>query len=317
MKAMYADAMAGGELQFGDISQPTAKGNTVLIEIHATSMNPHDWKYYGTLKTFYQKSRSLPKLMLGHDVAGVILEVGPKVSKFKVGDRVFAMSAKTGAFAEFITIDQRMIAPMPSCLSFEEAATIPMAALTAIQALRMAKLQSNSNVLVIGGSGGVGIFAVQIAKARGAHVTAVCSGRNADFVSQLGADEIIDYTQIDLRQCGQSFDIVFDTVGNESAKSCADIIVKGGNFICTNPSRRNVFEMIKTLMFSFIDTNAIKSTTMLAMPRGSDLEEIRFLVEAGKLRTNVDKTFDLAYLEDSMGYSRLGRTRGKIAIKVK
>ncbi|PCJ47062.1 MAG: zinc-binding alcohol dehydrogenase [Moraxellaceae bacterium] len=322
MKAMYADAKTGGELQFGTIPSPKAYGNNILIEVHATSMNPHDWKYLHSGRKVYAKFSSLakltfPKLMLGHDVSGVIVAVGEKVNRFSVGDQVFAMSAKTGAFAEYISIDQRMAAPKPAGLTHVEAATIPMASLTALQALRMAKIKAGDNVLVIGGSGGVGIFAIQIAKAKGAKVTAVCSGKNAELVKTLGADVVVDYTKTDFHECGDVFDIVFDTVGGETGASCKGVMVKGGNFVCTNPSRANAAEVVKTRSLALLTPDQVKAATLLAMPRGGDLREIGELVDAGKVKTVVDKTFELSQLQASMDYSKLGRTRGKIGITVK
>lgn len=322
MKAIYADASSAGEVTLGTLAEPSVSRRSVLIEIHATSMNPHDWKYHGWFKRFYRKAfpipgLQLPKLLLGHDVSGVVVAVGDKVTRFKEGDEVYCMSAKTGAFAEYITVDERMIAPKPKNISHAEAATIPMAALTAWQALQIARLQAGDKVLVIGGSGGVGIFAVQIAKLKGAEVTAVCSGRNVEFVKSLGADHVVDYTVADIRQHPQVFDIVFDTIGGESAQSCGDILSSSGRFLSTTTSLKNIFEIVRSRTQALINPTTVKSGTLLAMPIGKHLEKITAHVEAGTFRTEVDKTFQLADLEASMDYSKLGRTRGKIAIQVR
>lgn len=322
MKAIYADASTAGEVTLGSLSEPAVSGRSVLIEIHATSMNPHDWKYHGWFKRFYKKAlpipgMQLPKLLLGHDVSGVVVAVGDKVTRFKEGDEVYCMSAKTGAFAEYITVNERMIALKPKDISHAEAATIPMAALTAWQALQIAKAQSGEKVLVIGGSGGVGVFAVQIAKLKGAEVTAVCSGKNVEFVRSLGADHVVDYTLEDVRTGTESFDIVFDTIGGESAQSCKDILSPSGRFLSTTTSMKNIFEILRSRTHALIDPATVKSGTLLAMPIGKHLEKIASHVDEGTLKTVVDKTFDLVELEESMNYSKLGRTRGKIAIKVR
>lgn len=317
MKAIYADTKNKGDLVVGDVTKPTAKGSNVLVEIHASSLNPHDWKYHEWFKTFYRSPLPLPRLMLGHDVSGVVVAVGNNVKGFEVGDEVFSMSAKTGAFAEFASIDYRMLAHKPKNISHVEAATIPMAGLTALQALKICRIKPDSKVLIIGGSGGVGSLAVQIAKAEGAEVTAVCSGRNGDFVKGLGADTIIDYTKADFHDCGESFDIVFDTIGGESAKSCETILAKAGHFLSTTTSLKNIAEIVRSRSMGLVDSETVKAGTLLALPFATDLEYLSSLIEEGKLKPEVDKTFMLDQIIDAIDYSKLGRTRGKIAITIK
>lgn len=308
------DASSNPQLVLGDLPMPAASGNKVLVEIHAASVNPHDCQYYGFLKSLC-KSSALPKLKLGHDISGVVVAVGGKVKNFKVGDAVFAMSAFPGAYAEYISIDQRMLGHKPRSLSHIEAATIPMAALTALQALRMTKLTQDSNLLVIGGSGGVGTSAIQIAKAQGATVTAVCSTKNIEFVQSLAADTVIDYTRDSLSECGDTFDIIFDTIGNESVEKCQNILKPSGRFISTKTSPGNITQsMLSRIRARCGDT--IVTGTLLALPRGKDMAQLAQLIESGKIKPLIDKTFELPQLLDAIAYSNLGRTKGKIAIAV-
>lgn len=317
MKAQFTTTVDRGALQYGEINNPRASGHGVLIDVHNTSMNPHDWKYYEFLKQLYNSPLPLPRLLLGHDVSGVVVEVGSKVTKFNVGDEVYAMSAKTGAFAEMITIDQRMTALKPQNVSHEQAATIPMAALTALQAWRIAGLYEGAHVLVVGGSGGVGVYAVQLAKAQGAEVTAVCSTKNVALVKSLGADTVIDYTRQDCTQGERRFDIVFDTVGTQSVDTCDGVLKFDGHFISTLTSAGNIGRVFLSRLTSLAGQNRRKISTLLALPRAKDLVSICDLVEAGKVIPVVDRTFDLTDLAQAMAYSKTGRTRGKISIKVR
>lgn len=317
MKAQFTTTADRGVLRYGELNDPRASGQAVLIDVHYTSMNPHDWKYYEFSKRLYNSPIPLPTLLLGHDVSGVIVDVGHRVTKFKPGDEVFAMSAKTGAFAEMISIDQRMVALKPKNVTHEQAATIPMAALTALQAWRIAGLRLGVHVLVVGGSGGVGVYAVQLAKAQGAEVTAVCSTRNVELVKSLGADTVIDYTQEDCTEGTRRFDIIFDTVGTQSIDTCADVLNFDGHFISTLTTVGNIGRVFLSRLTSLAGKNRRKRSTLLALPRGTDLATICNLVETGAVIPVVDKTFDLAELAQAMAYSKNGRTRGKISLKVR
>lgn len=310
------DASSNTHLVLGELPMPAARGNKVLVEIHAASINPHDCQYFGFLKSIDSKFLPLPKLKLGHDISGLVVAVGGKVKNFKVGDEVFAMSAFPGAYAEYIAIDQRMLGHKPQCLSHMEAATIPMAALTSLQALRMTKLTPDSHLLVIGGSGGVGTSAIQIAKAQGATVTAVCSTKNIEFVQSLGADTVIDYTRDSLYKRDDTFDIIFDTIGNESVKKCRNILKPSSRFISTKTSFENITQSMLTRIKSRC-SNTIVTGTLLALPRGKDMAQLAQLIESGKIKPLIDKTFELPQLIDAIAYSNLGRTKGKIAIAVK
>lgn len=318
MKAIVATTASRGELQLADFNAPDARGRELRVEVHASSLNPHDWKYHQWFqRNLYRWPLPLPALRLGHDFAGTVTATGPKVRSFQPGDAVYGMTAKTGAFAECITIDERMVAHAPSAISVTEAAALPMVGLTALQALRRGRLGPDSAVLIIGGSGGVGSVAVQIAKARGARVTAVCSTRNVDFVRGLGADTVIDYRTEDFTQCGESFDIVFDTIGHESTTTCRGLLKPGACFISTNTSAGKALAAVLTPAMARLKPDTVRSGTLLALPRGRDLQELRDMVEAGALRVPIDREFPLAAMRDAIAYSQTGRARGKIAIAVR
>lgn len=306
-----------GELVLKERNISKVSGHGLLIEIHASSMNPHDWKFYGQFKKLYQRTSFFPEMLLGHDLSGVVIAVGEKVKHFKVGDEVFAMSAKTGAFGEHLIINERMAAHKPKNMNHQEAASVPMAALTAWQAFLITKLKPKDKVLVIGGSGGVGIFAIQIAKALGADVTTVCSTANIELVKKLGAEHVVDYKEADFHDLDVQFDIVFDVIGGESRESCKDIIKADGHFISTSTSGKKMLEVFTSRVHKLFNDTTVTATTFLAMPVGRHLQEISRMIDSGEIITLVDKVFPLAETQQAMEYSKLGRTKGKIVIGVK
>lgn len=306
-----------GSLSLKERTIDAPKGRGILVEIHASSMNPHDWKFYGQFEKLYQKTSLFPEMLLGHDLSGVVIAIGEKVKHFEVGDEIFAMSAKTGAFGEHLVIDERMAARKPESLSHEEAASIPMAALTAWQAFLITKLKVDDKVLVIGGSGGVGIFAIQIAKALGAEVTTVCSTANIDLVKGFGADHVVDYKTEDFHGLDVEFDIIFDVIGGEDSSACQNILKKDGRFITTSTSGKKIAQVLTTRVHKLIDKNSVVSTTFLAMPIGRHLQEMARMIKQGEINPLVDSVFPLADIESAMEYSKLGRTKGKIVISVK
>lgn len=316
MRSMYVRSGTGGQLEYGERPMPVARGMNILVRIHASSMNPHDWKYYETMRPLYRAGLPLPRLLLGHDLAGTVVGVGPKVRSYKVGDAVYAMSAKTGAFAEYISLDARMVAPKPANLSYLQAATLPMAGLTAWQAHKLAGLRAGHQLLVIGGSGGVGSLAVQMARVQGAVVTAVCSTANVELVRSLGADHVLDYTQQKLTDAGRRFDVIFDTIGQQPASSYAELLQPGGHLISTGSTVSNVVQTFSSRLVAAVRPSAATVSTLLAMPLGSHLAAIGALVDSGAIRPLVDRSFALPDLAAAMAYSKQGRTRGKIALQV-
>lgn len=317
MKAIVATSASQGRPILADCASPAARGRQLLVKVHASSLNPHDWKYLGWFaNSIYRLRLPLPALRLGHDFVGTVVDTGPGVRHFQQGDVVFGMTAKPGAFAESLTIDERMVALKPRNTSDAEAACLPMVALTALQALRMAGVRAGMSVLIIGGSGGVGSVAVQIARQQGARVTAVCSTRNVDHVRRLGAQSVIDYQQTELHECGERFDVLFDTIGEETVSRCQALLEPGGCLVSTATSARNTFATVGSRVMTRLKPSTIRSGTLLALPRGRDMDTIRKMVEADQLRVHVDKQYPLQDIEDAIAYSQAGRTRGKIALLV-
>lgn len=317
MKALVCNSRSEGRLATIDIAAPRAGRRGVVVQVHASSLNPHDWQYYGWFRnSLYRWPLPLPALRLGHDFSGTVIDTGRGARSFRIGDEVYGMSALPGAFAEQIAIDERMIDLKPAGLSHAQAAALPMVALTSLQALRIGRIRADSKVLIFGGSGGVGSVAVQIAKARGAQVTAVCSGRNVEFVTELGADTVIDYQQADVHDCGERFDIIFDTIGQQSTATCRGLLKPSACFISTATTPKNIAASIGTRGLALVKPDAIRSGTLLALPRARDLRDIRGLVEAGKLHIHLDRQFALEDMSQAIACSQQGRTRGKISIAV-
>jgi NADPH:quinone reductase-like Zn-dependent oxidoreductase len=319
MKAVYIKHGLRNSLVYGDCPKPKAKPYEVLIEVHATSVNPSDWKIIPFLKLLPGIKGPFRPVILGQDVSGVVVEVGRFVKNFKKGDSVYSFNFTLGgAYAEYIAIASSMVAHKPSNMTYEEAAAVPEAALTAWQALlKLAKMKSGDQVLVIGASGGVGSYGVQIAKALGASVTGVCSTTNIELVKTLGADQVIDYKKEKFNDILTGYDIVFDCVGNESLQSCASILKSDGIYITTLPNPKTSVEMLTTHLKPPVFENQQKSITVFTVPGGSKLEEIRSLIEAGKVRSLVDKVYPLEQATQAHDYSKQGRTKGKIVLKVK
>ena len=283
-------------LALADVPEPGEPGpDDVLVKVHAASVNPKDWKINRRIAMTAPPGvvKRLPPL-LGDDLAGTVLAVGRNVTDFAIGDDVYGMDMRlrTASLAEKTRINQKRIARKPSSLSYLEAASMPLTAQTALRGLRKGGARAGARVLVIGASGGVGTFAVQIAKAMGCHVTAVCSGRNTGFVSELGADETIDYTKGDDRSGAGPFDLVFDVVSRESPRTCAKMIAEKGWFISTGGNAR---AMLGTPLYRVLGKNA---ASVVVESRRQDLEVLTEMVEKGELTPVIDSEFELADADD-------------------
>ncbi|WP_420426650.1 NAD(P)-dependent alcohol dehydrogenase [Algiphilus sp.] len=296
---------------------PKAGARDLVVRVHASSLNPHDWKYLGWFaSSAYRLGLPLPHLRLGHDFVGTVIETGSRVRHFHRGDVVFGMSAKTGAFAEYVAVDERMVALKPKNVDDAVAAALPMVGLTALQALRMAHLRAGMSVLIIGGSGGVGSVAIQIAHHQGPRVTAVCSGRNTAFVRALSADSVVDYEQEDWRASGTVYDIIFDTIGQETVARMRPALKPGGCLISTATSAANALTTLTSRAVARFRPSAVRAGTLLALPRGLDMAELRDMVEAGFLKAPIDRRYRLEQLAEAIEYSKTGRARGKIVLLV-
>ena len=251
-------------------------------------------------------------MILGFDLAGVVLEVGSQVSDFQVGDEIYgSLGVPGGAYGELAVIPQTVAALKPTNISFESAAALPVAALTALQSLReKANIQPSQSVLINGASGGVGIFAVQIAKALGAEVTGVCSSKNLDFVKSLGADSLIDYTQQDFTQIRAQYDIILDAVGKQTFDNCKKILKPKGVYVTTLPTLSNIVPIELTNLFG-----TKRAKFILAQPNTADLLYLNELIETGKLRVVIDCIYPLQELATAHTYSETERAKGKIVIR--
>lgn len=305
----YGDASV---LQYLDLASPQIKPDQVLVKVYASSVNPVDWKIRSghlQLLTGY----NFP-LVLGFDVAGEVVQVGSSVTRFQVGDAIYAYlnSIPGGAYAEYVAISEQVICLKPSTLTYEQAAAVPLAALTALQALRnQGQISPGHQVLINGASGGVGSFAVQIAKAFSTEVTAVCSSKNVDLVKSLGADNVIDYTTFDFTQDAKQYDIVLDAVGTSSFSQCQAILKPQGIYISTLPNPDNLIQSVLTWVIP-----GKKAKLILAMSNSQDLAYLKELIEAGQLRPIIERIYPLSELAAAHTHSEQGRVVGKLVISV-
>jgi NADPH:quinone reductase-like Zn-dependent oxidoreductase len=320
MKAMTQRRYGPSEvLELQEVETPSPAADEVLIRVRAASVNPYDWHMSTGLPYIARIGNGLrtPKQAIpGADVAGTVEAVGANVTTLSVGDDVFG--ACDGAFAEYVGVAARRLALKPGNVSFEQAAAVPIAALTALQGLRDAgRLQAGGHVLVNGASGGVGTFAVQIAKHLGAQVTAVCSTRNAEAARELGADRVIDYTREDFTRGTDRYDLILDIAGNRSAAARLRVLGRAGTIVVIGGPKGNrllgpATALIRALIVGRIRRRRIVG--MLAKPTPEDLETLRTLLETGRVHPVIERTYPLAELPTAMTYVGAGHARGKIVI---
>jgi len=311
MKAVVFDRYGSVEvLQYRELSKPTIKPDQLLVRVSASSVNPVDWKirqgHVQLLSGF-----NFPRIV-GSDISGVVEEIGREVTKFQPGDEVYTFlnPLTGGACAEYCAVPESAAAIKPQNITHTEAATVPIAGLTALQALRdLGEIQAGKKVLINGASGGVGIFAVQIAKAMNALVTGVCSAKNRDFVNNLGADFVLDYAEVDFTKQTEKYDIILDAVGKKTFAECENVLETEGVYISTLPSFDNLVPMFLSW---FVPGKKAKS--IVANANNSDLGILRELIESGKVEPIVDRTYSLQEVAAAHAYSETGRAVGKIAI---
>ena len=325
MKAIVADTYGPPEkLTVREIERPTIEADRVLIRVCAASINPveiHGTK--GGLVVRLTSGFRRPKTRVpGADVAGVIEAVGADVTAYRPGDEVFGTCA--GSLAEFAK-GRKNLVPKPANLSFEEAAAIPIAGVTALQGLRdKGRLKPGQSVLINGASGGVGTYAVQIAKAFGAQVTAVCSTKNVDLVRSLGADHVVDYTKEDFSRGGRQYDLVFDLVANRSlgdlrrvVKPQGTLVLCGGGHDRGHGARGLIAPMRVTVMGLLVNRFVSQTITFyIAKITPEDLTVLKELAEAGKLKSVIDRTYSLSEVPQAISYLTKGHARGKVVITV-
>ncbi|TFJ91688.1 MULTISPECIES: NADP-dependent oxidoreductase [Lentibacillus] len=295
------------ELKYTEVDEPKLKDNDVLIEIAATSVNPVDWKIReGYLKGMLDYNFPLT---LGLDAAGTIKEIGKKVTKFRVGDKVFTRPdiTRNGTYAEYVAVDENLVAKKPENQSFEEAASIPLVGLTSWQCLDdFADIKQGDKVLIHAGSGGVGSFAIQLAKSLGAWVATTCSTKNVEFVKSLGADKVIDYRNEDFTHVLADMDIVFDTLGGDIQTQSYDVLKEEGVLvsIADQPDQE------------LSQTKKVKAGYVFLEPDGEQLAKIGEMIEQGKIRANVGTVMKLEEIQEAHRLSETHHAKGKIVLRV-
>ncbi len=299
--------------QVAEIDRPPIKPDQMLVKVHASSVNPIEWKMRkGMLKLL---TGSKFPIVLGFDVSGEVVEIGEQVTRFKLGDLIYSrMDQLTGgAYAQYAAIAEKAAALKPTNMSHQEAAAVPLAGMTALQAIRdEGEFKAGQKVLINGASGGVGTYAVQIAKVLGAsEVTGVCSGKNADLVKSLGADSVIDYTQQDFTKGSTQYDIVFDVVGNLSLSECKPVLQPQGIYVTTQPYPGNY---LKSFLSALLPGQKYK--VILLKTNSEDLKYLKAQIEADKVRSVIDKTYPLAQIADAHTYAEDEHTVGKNVIEI-
>ncbi|UOQ50821.1 NAD(P)-dependent alcohol dehydrogenase [Hymenobacter cellulosivorans] len=313
MKAIYFEQYGPAEvLRYGEQPTPTPGADQILVRVHASSVNPVDWKVRaGSLKLV--TGGSFPKIP-GRDVAGTVAAVGENVTRFQPGDRVYGMpDGVGGANAEYAVLPGQAAAFMPEKLSFEQAAAVPLGAITALQGLRdKGQLLSGDRVLINGASGGVGTFAVQLAKALGAgEVTGVCSPDNAELVRSLGADRVLNHHEQDFTQEISRYDLIFDAVAKSSYLASKAALRRNGRYVTTAPDPKDMAAGVLASVFS-----NKKMSLFVAANRGTDLALISAWLQAGALRPIIAQTFPLPETAAAHRLSEAGRVAGKIVLTV-
>jgi len=292
-------------LNYTDVERPEPKADEVLVKVRVAAVNPVDWKIRDGLGGVFGLQ---PPIILGCEIAGTVEEVGSEVKDFKQGDAVYGyIGSHAGGYAEYAIAKTGEIAPKPESLDFENAAAVPLGALTAWQAMfDLANLKSGQKILITGASGGVGSMAVQLAKAKGAFVIGTASGKNEEFVKGLGADEFIDYTKNKFEEIIKDADVVFDTVGGDTLGRAFQTLKKGG-FLVT--AARPLPEE-KAKQFS------VQAARVASKSSAKQLAEITQLIESNKIKTHLETVLPLAEVKKAHVLSESGRTRGKIVLRV-
>ena len=323
MKAIVFERYGSADvLELREIDVPDVGDDEVLVRIRAAGVNPYDWRVMRADPHLVRLSRGLRRprsgTVLGSDMAGQVAAVGTNVTRFQPGDEVFA-EVDTGGFAEYISFKERTLGLKPANLTFGQAAAVPMAALTALQALRdRGRIQRGQTVLINGASGGIGTFAVQIAKAFGTEVTGVCSTTNMEMVRGIGADHVVDYTREDFADGAQRYDLVLDAVGNRSLSDLRRALLPRGTLVVTGGGGGRwlgpATQVIKAIALSpFVSQRLVG---VVGTPNSEDLHVLKGLIEAGLVRPVIDRTYPLCEVPAAIRYLEGRHARGKVVITV-
>ena len=319
MKAIVHHSYGGPQvLQVENVEKPGPKDDEILVKVHASSVNIAEW--YAMTGLFLARLmgglRRPKDIRIGADFAGVVEAVGRNVSDFKPGDEVFG--GRGGAWAEYVTV-RKGIAPKPANVTFEEVASVATAGMTALQGLRdVGKIQPGQKVLINGASGGVGTFAVQVAKAFGAEVTAVCSTRNVECAYSLGADRVIDYTQEDFTRSGGRYDLLFDVAGSRSWFACKRILQPHATVVLVGGPRTPLIGPLSHIIGMRLASlgSSRKATFFIANFNREDLLVMKGLLETGKVKPFVERTYPMTQVAEAMRYLGTGHVQGKLVIAI-
>jgi NADPH:quinone reductase-like Zn-dependent oxidoreductase len=323
MKAIVQEAYGSPDvLEFRDIDKPAIGANDVLVRVRAAGVNPADWALVGGLPYVARPLYGMGKPknpVRGTDVAGEVEAVGASVTRFRPGDEVFGWSGHLGgAFAEYASVSEDALVTKPAKLTFEQAAAVPMAGTVALLAVRdYGKVQAGQQVLINGASGGIGSFAVQIAKSLGAEVTGVCSTRNMDLVRSIGADHVIDYTKVDFTRTGQRYDFILDNVANRSLADLRRALTPKGTLVPNGGGFDHRWmasggRLIRAkVSFAFVSQSV---RTFIASSKQQNLVVLKELIEAGKIRPVIDRTYTLSETPEAISYVGQGHARGKVVV---
>ena len=308
-------------VQLADVDKPTPKDNEVLIKVHAASLNPADWRLLrgapSILRILFglQKPSMAHPSRLGHDVSGRVEAIGRNVSHFRPGDDVFGTCS--GALAEYACASETRLAPKPSNVTFEQAASVPVAGLTALQGLRdKGHIQPGQKVLINGAAGGVGTFAVQIAKSFGAVVAGVCSTRNVALVRSLGADRVIDYTQEDFTKNAERYDLILDNVGNHSLSACRRVLNPKGTCVIAGAAQKAVWFFLVRMIAARALSGLVRQNFIMFIAKVNmeDLTVLNDLVTARKVTPVIDRCYMLSEAPEAIRYLEEGHARAKVVI---
>ena len=319
MKAIvYHNYGSPDVLKCEEIEKPTAGDNEVLIKVRAASVNPYDWHFMRGTPYAVRIPAGLrkPKVTrLGADVAGQVEAVGRNVTQFKPCDEVFGMCK--GAFAEYACTSESALVTKPNHVTFDQAASVPVAAITALQGLRdKGQIRPGQKVLINGAAGGVGTFAVQLARSFGANVTGVCSTRNVELVRSIGADQVIDYTREDFTKSGQRYDLFLDCIGNHALLACARVLNPGGSYVMVGGPSGRWIRPLDRLIRMLVLSRFVSQRLVMFLARRSkeDLTTMRDLIEAGKVTPVIDRRYRLSEVPEAIRYLEEGHARGKVII---
>jgi NADPH:quinone reductase-like Zn-dependent oxidoreductase len=324
MKAIVQDRYGSPDvLEFRVVDTPVAQDDEVLVQVRAASVNAYDWHIMRgdpylsrLLMREVAGFRGPTRKIRGRDFAGTVVTTGSKVTRFKAGDEVFGdLGHRSGTFAEYVAVPDGQVDTKPANLTFEEAAAIPLAGNTALMGLRdVADVKAGQRVLVNGASGGVGTFAVQIAKSYGAEVTAVCSARNVDLVRELGADHVIDYNQRDFTRADERYDVVFDLVGNHSATGLRR--VTDGVVVLSGGGTSEGGSLVGPMGLIIRSRLRRRMVILTEVPSRENLAVLRELVEDGQVKPVIDRTYPLSETAAAIRYVEVEHARAKVVITV-